>query len=650
MKKVSFILTLFLLFLFYFNLNSLAAAKKREAKAKIEAIENLKLNSPKEEETLNNKVVEVSIDNENDLDEKDERFGILEKSLDEKSNKEEVVEESKKETQVEKTEKVEEKEENEKEVKKVKVKEPEKLKEQKIESLIFLNKLVDLNKNLSKKTDNNILVNDFTVPDQKLFIEKMKGFIGKPLNMEVLNEIRQEVVSYYVKKGFPLTRIIIPQNQDISSGRLQILIIRARLGNIKIEGASKSTETTIRKQIHLKENEEINSEVLLEDVTWLENDPYRTIDIVYQEGEKLGTTDVILKTKEQVPVRLYTGYENSAYKVAGSSRYKAGFNLGRLWNLDHQLNGEFNSAEKYHRWFSASGNYIIPLPCRDLLKVFGTFVKSKPTADEINTPLLKKGTGKFWQVGGRYDLRFIKIGSYAQQITFGYDFKRSNDFFDYYGFNKPSQSYVDISEFLLRYEASASDKLGATFFGISLNTSPGNMTAFNKSKYYEIYRSGAKSRFIYGIFNLDRITYIQNKITWLFNTVLQFSSGKLLPQEQFSAGGHLTVRGYLENEAMGDRGILIKNEFRSPSYSIYRKKDEFQYLFFVDYAFLNNVDRNILSKDNPSLISVGPGLRYKFNDNIDVRFDYGLQLKSIRGRLFGKDIHSRSSFAAYLTF
>jgi hemolysin activation/secretion protein len=467
--------------------------------------------------------------------------------------------------------------------------------------------------------------------------------------MDQLDRIKDQITEFYWNRGYSLMYVIIPSNQDVSSGNVQIVILTAKLGKLKVEGAKHTSEEKMKKSIKVKEGQEISSTDLLEDITWLEYDPFRSIDIIYETGEKLGTTDIVLRVKDQFPLRVYSGYENSSYKIAGPSRWKVGFNLGHLFWQDHQFNAEFNSANDVSRWMGVSGSYIIPLPWRNILKFYGTFIHSHPTASELHITPGSESRGKFWQVGTRYELRFKNWGQYSHLMDFGYDFKRSNDFLDFFG--EVSRTYLDISQFLIRYEGSKLDQKGSSTFGLSFYISPGGMTAFNHDKQFEEQRAGAHSNYFYGIFNIDRVTTFSNKWTWLLSYVMQLTSGKLLPMEEFSMGGHLSVRGYLENEVIGDRAVLFKNELRFPSMTLTSKyKDELQFLAFLDFGYLNDVDRDILSHNNASLLSIGPGIRYKIGSYVDVRFDYGFQLKSVHGQLFGKDIHSRGHLGAFLTF
>ena len=495
-----------------------------------------------------------------------------------------------------------------------------------------------------------IKIKDLKIPKEKDFIEAMQPFLGKPINSQLLVEIKTAVIDYYWKGNYPLIRVIIPSKQDVTEGVIQIMILPSRLGEIRIEGKRYTSDERLRNAIRIRPGAQIKSSVLVDDAAWLESDNFRTVDIIYEPGEKLGLTDIVLHVQEQFPFKFYVGYENNPYKSSGSSRYKAGFNWGRLFWQDQQINFEFSTAEKTRRWFSVAGNYLIPLPWRHKLKLFYNYNRSRATAAELNIVPGSVTKGVLWQVGARYNLPLPRFQFYNHLLQFGYDFKRSNDLLDYYGYNV-SQKQADISQFLIRYEGVQTDSTGRTTFGFSFYASPGGMTTFDRNHYYNIQRRGAESDYVYLTFNLDRYQQLGGNWSWLMSTVMQAASGKLLATEEFSLGGHLTVRGYLENEVLGDRGILLKNEIRCPPVTIIRPwKDALQLLGFVDFGFLNEVDQHVLSKDTSVLLSIGPGVLYRLSWHVDFRFDVGFQLKSVHGKLFGKNLHRRGNLGAYLTF
>ena len=173
----------------------------------------------------------------------------------------------------------------------------------------------------------------------------------------------------------------------------------------------------------------------------------------------------------------------------------------------------------------------------------------------------------------------------------------------------------------------------------NLVLSPGKMTKNNTSKAFSIEREGAKSNYAYFRFGFDRKTYLIKNFSWNLEGLFQLSTGKLMPSEAFSVGGYRTVRGYQENAVIGDKGFLIKNELYFPPINFNLKQNfpcTLNFLGFIDLGWADDVDKSVMDKHAAILASIGPGFRFEASRFLNIRFDYGWQLKGINDRFFEK--------------
>jgi hemolysin activation/secretion protein len=526
-------------------------------------------------------------------------------------------------------------------------KEESKITASKLSSLVFISVVDDIS---AKPTDHGVFIQNVDVPDPEMFQKKMQRFVDQPISQDLMNEIIKETILYYREHQIPIMEAIIPAGQDITDGCLYVMILRGRLDNVRAEGGSDELNERVRKCIRTQKDEIIDSVKMQDDLEWLNKDPFRTVDLIYERGEKLSATDVILKIKESVPVSVYAGYENSGYQIAGPARWTAGFNLGHLWRHDHELNGQFRSAAQFEQLWSVAANYIAPLASRDTLVIFGNYIHVHPPLIANFGSSVPPGTesyGKSWQVSGRYNLSLQRWGNLTHTFVFGYDFKRTNNFLVYALIPFYWQT-VDISQFLLRYEGQVTDCLGFTALGISMVMSPGGMTAYNHNKYYEIEQPGARSSYLYFMFNGDR-KFVFSHCSYLINLLVQVSVRSLLPSEQLLLGGQFTIRGYKENAIIGDRGFLLKNELQSSPWHFF-KNDDLHFLAFVDMGYTGSADKNVNKTSSAFLMSVGPGVRYMIKDYVNIRADYGVQLKSLGNLIIGKPGHGRFHAGIFISF
>jgi len=106
----------------------------------------------------------------------------------------------------------------------------------------------------------------------------------------------------------------------------------------------------------------------------------------------------------------------------------------------------------------------------------------------------------------------------------------------------------------------------------------------------------------------------------------QWTSERLLGLEQFSIGGLGSVRGYLENQLVRDRGVISSVEFRVPV--IYNKAGGgiLHLAPFFDYGGGWNVDD---SSGPNTLASTGLGLLFSPNKHVSAQVYWGYRLRHL---------------------
>ena len=151
---------------------------------------------------------------------------------------------------------------------------------------------------------------------------------------------------------------------------------------------------------------------------------------------------------------------------------------------------------------------------------------------------------------------------------------------------------------------------------------------------------------------------------------LAFNS-RLVPQMEMVIGGLYTVRGYDESVVAGDSVIvgnleyklhiprlfpiqpdpaktpLFGKPFRWAPQTVYGRPDwDLIFRAFVDYGYARNI-RAYSWEDNQSLCGAGIGFEFQFKQNVTLRADYGIALKSVDSDT--KDIRSGDGFLHVVT-
>ena len=457
-----------------------------------------------------------------------------------------------------------------------------------------------------------------------------KEFIGHPLTRGDLVRLVRELVIVCRGSDRSVVDVFAPP-QDVSTGVVQVVILVAKFGQVTVEGNQFFSSKVMLRQMRVPAGGEITESSLMGDMDRLNQNPFRQVDLVYSRGADVGVTDIVLRVRDIQPERVYVGYEDTGNEVTGLGRLFAGFNLGNLWDEDHQLNYQYTRSTESDTLQAHSGSYTVLLPWRNIISVYGDWSQ----ATTVTGGGLFALDGVSWQVGLRYTVPLPNLRVYEQSLVFGADYKWSNNNLAFGGtqvFNSPE----NVAEGSVSYTGSRTDLSGTSQGSFTLFMSPGGIGGFNHDSDFSAQRTGAKSDYEYAQVNFTRIQKLPRQYTLILTTVGQYSPDRLLPSEQFGLGGAASVRGYDERLANGDDGISGQLELRTPSLHLLDKiPDKTQFLVFVDAG--RDWEHNpIPGEVDYTFASVGPGLRMNIGKHGTIKADYGFQLERVSGTRSGR--------------
>lgn len=446
-------------------------------------------------------------------------------------------------------------------------------------------------------------------------------YLGQPLSQRTLNRLTREVVLYFRQRGRPVVDVLVPE-QNISGGSVQILVVQGRLGEVRVEGNKWFTAEQIAVAVRAPQGEIIEGAPLLEDLTWINQNPFRQVDLVYMRASQPGETDVVLRVRDRHPLRFYVGYEDTGNALTGYDRLLAGLNWGNAFGHDQQLNYQVSGSPDFKKLIAHSASYIAPLTkLRHTFTVFGSYAESQP---ELAGGLFTL-EGRSWQLSGRYRLPLTARGGWTSDLTTGVDFKRSNNNLAFGGMQVFAEE-TDVVQAVAALAARRTDKRGTTTGELTLALSPGGLTDGNHTGAYQAARAGAQPDYVYARLELERIAKLSAGFFWRSRVTAQLASANLLGSEQLGLGGAAALRGYEEREANGDDGFVLVNELHGPPLHL-TAGDHLDPLVFVDYGLVAPHDRLPGEPSRLTLASVGLGFRYNLRGNLNLRADYGWQLK-----------------------
>lgn len=449
-------------------------------------------------------------------------------------------------------------------------------------------------------------------------------YLNLPLSEIKLNEIKQTIYSYYEEQGHPFVLVVIPP-QEITSGVIQVAVIKAKLGLLKIEGNRWFCDRLIQRYIRVKEDQEIDLSDLERDLQFINRNPFRKVQMIFSPGEKAGDTDLILSMKDQFPLRVYAGADNTGIRTTGRERFFGGFNWGKAFGLDHLLSFQFTSSYEPSQFKAYTGQYIALLPWKHIFNVYGGYSPVKiPNLFGFHTK------GRSTQASARYTIPVQFTLTTLDEFTVGFDFKSTNNTLEFSDLFINASQTVNLSQFLLGYKKMIEGRSYRLYFDGQVYWSPGKLFSHQSNADFNALRPGAKNRWVYGRALAHYTQELPKKFSLQLCLQGQLSSQNLLPSEEFGIGGYDTVRGYDERQLNSETAGLASLQLDTPSFPLFFRRgahrDAFYFLGFIDYGFGKN--HNALPGEPlcDYLLGAGPGFRYFLDPWITVRFDLGFKL------------------------
>jgi hemolysin activation/secretion protein len=499
--------------------------------------------------------------------------------------------------------------------------------------------------------ENGIVIENLSILETPSFRSKLQTFLGHPVSQEMLQTVGTAISDWYRDHDYPFVDVAFPAGQDVTNGTVQLVVTESRTGNILAQGNRWFASSLLTDQVRLAPGDRISLRELESDKDWLNQNPFRVVNIVAQKSAVPGYTDFTVETiHEEFPLHVHAGYNNDGVPVIGRDQWSYGLDWGNAFWLDHQFSYTFTASKPLWSLSGSSpvsfqehsASYSIPLPWHDKLVLFGTYAQSAP---QLGPDLGL--TGVNYQLSGRYVHLLPSTGLFTQQIQFGFDFKSSNNNLEFGG-TQVLNVTTFIDQFLITYDGTLKDNLGQTTIENNFVSSPGNLSGHNSDQDFAAQSPFATARYTYDNLSITRLTGLPQDSAWvnqlgwfkgvssLTRLVAQISTTNLLPSEQLGIGGTDTVPGYDERTANGSQGVLVSEELLLPAFSLAQQldsdlQDQIQLSAFWAYGDVRDVKTLAGTPAPPDIESVGLGLRFAFGRYVNLHANYGWQLRKLPG-------------------
>lgn len=471
-------------------------------------------------------------------------------------------------------------------------------------------------------------VSGITIQDDSLVVPEeakvaLEKFINGPLSLRTIDEISRDTVLAYRAADLPVVDVGFPE-QEITTGVLQMVIIVGRAGEVKVEGNHYFDDQIYLRSLRTTPGDILYETPLLDDLNYLNRNPYRDVNLAYTPGESFGEADLILRAEERRPFTLYSGYEDTGNTFLGEDRLFAGFEWGNVGGWDHILGYQYTTTTDFDRLHAHSASYRIPFyQTRHELQLLAGYV-------EVDNAFILNGanfqnSGESVQLSGNYVIPMPDVKGYSHELFAGYDFKSTNNNLEFGG-TQVTAANAEIHQFSVGQTFNKKQSYGQQILTHRLVYSPGNLTDQNSDASFAPLRAGADADYAYWSAEFTQRIDLPAGCTAIANLEGQISSENLLPSESLILGGIGSVRGFEQNITRADQGAVLNLELYAPPISLLKKNDSARAFAFYDQAWAGNVN---LLPNEPSHIQlggIGLGVDFRLARNFSTRASYGWKI------------------------
>lgn len=450
----------------------------------------------------------------------------------------------------------------------------------------------------------------------------MAPMVGQPVSEGSLQRLQLAVRSLLREAGRTFAQVYLP-GQDITEGVLTIVIAPARLDQVTVEGNDWFAADAYTAGLSLEPGQPIDGAALSAGLDRVSRNPFREARVVAEPGERPGTTRLVLRARDRVPLRVFGGYANNGSESTDYDRVFLGFDWGMIPVIDGLLTYQLRADPAFEKSESHSLTYVGYLPEDQTLSVFGAYSTSEPDSGSS----LIDSSSQSWQLGGSWSIPLASDDpDVTRSLTLGADFKASRNDQRFLG-----TSFNDVITHIFQgsvaYTHSIADRLGVTSASARVVASPGGITDRNETSVFRQVRAGASADYVYGALDLTRQTTLPWGLSWQAEASAQLSADPLLGSEQIGAGGPGAVRGYRDDELYTDNGAQLRNTLYLPSFSLLDGRDQVSPFVFVDAGRHWNTDRTANEKYS-TLASAGVGTAYSFGTYLLASAIVGVPLRA----------------------
>ncbi len=458
---------------------------------------------------------------------------------------------------------------------------------------------------------NEIRVEGSTVLPQDQVEEAIYPFLGPDRSASDVEHARAALEALYQKQGFPTVSVSIPtQSISQSGGVVRMQVTERRVGRLRVVGAQYFLPSAVRAGApSLAPGTVPNLGRVTRDLVGLNQLPDRTVQPSLKPGRSPDTVDVDLDVADKLPLHGSLELNNrynagtTPLRLAASLSYDNFFQRGDTGTISYQV-----APENVRDAEVTSASYLFHLP-GSRMSVLLSYLHSNSNVITLgSTDVAGRGTSAGFRV-------LIPLGSttgFSHSFSVGWDYKKYYELDTFTSTAQATAAPVTYYPLNATYAANWTGARSTTdatigvelgLAGLGSNDQAFDTKRFNAPPGFSLLRAG-----------ITREQDLPHDVQLWGSVQGQLTNDPLVSSEQIALGGADSTRGYLEAETLGDYGITVQSEVRSPSIAKYlpryaRPVRSLRLHLFFDGGVVSQRQALAGTRATVGLSSVGVGTR-----------------------------------------
>lgn len=449
-------------------------------------------------------------------------------------------------------------------------------------------------------------------------------FLGPGKKLADVQAARGALEQSYRDRGLQSVAIEIPQ-QQVRSGIVHLKVTETRVGRLRVEGARWFSPLDIRNQVPaFVEGGVPDLQDAQNQLAELNRVADRQVTPLLRPGRVPNTLDVDLKVTDAAPLHGDAELNNEHGPNTRELRSSVSLRYANLWQRGHSISASwFTAPQDIDNASVFSGSYYAPIYGTPWsLVVFG-YHSDSDVAAVGGTNVIGKGRA----VGVRGILNLPPGENWTQTLTVGLDAKHSNELITL-GESSIPPAPLDYWPLSIEYAIQLAQGEAESDFAVTLTN--GLRGSGSGALEFDAARTSARPNFVTLKFEATRTQPLPAGMNLIARLSTQLADQPLVSGEQFGIGGVDSVRGYLQSEAIGDRGASAQIELHSPALAPrigVNALSRFELLAFVDAGHVSLRETTADQQDEFDLVGVGLGARLDLFRRVHSQLDYAWALR-----------------------